>query len=631
MSTLPRVTLDADAETILSALPDLLFRIGRDGTFRGFCAADPSDLVAPPERIVGATVRELLPPPVAERVMENLEAVIADGADRHFVYALPIRGEERWFEARMVRSRPDESLTIVRDVSALKHEERRFATLVAAVDAIVWEGRVEGDLVEFHFVSDRADAILGFPAARWYEPGFWRSRIHDEDRDAVCAECAEAVARGEDHRLEYRMIAADGRVVWLRDIVRVFSGGVCRGLMIDVTERKALDAERRRIREQLVSSQKLESLGLLAGGIAHDFNNLLTAIIGNASLLLLRLAADSPHRRLVEEIDLAADRATALTRQILAYSGKGALELRRFDVSAAIRDIEPLLRTSTSSAVSLELDLDENLPIVEGDPSQLQQVVMNLVLNGADALEGRPGRVRVATREVAVDTSLAGTFDVGANVRAGRYVRVEVSDTGRGMSAECAARALDPFFTTKPAGRGLGLAAVVGIVRSHGAGLRIETAPGRGATFSVFFPAGAGAPDEVHAREERPARDGRGLLLVIDDEPALRTFAREALASFGYEVVVAPDGRAGVERFARLGGRVDLVVLDVTMPVMSGPECLAALRVIDPHVRVLVVSGYDEATAEERAALEGCAGFLQKPFSAQALAAKVEALLASKA
>ncbi|MCA9606653.1 MAG: response regulator, partial [Myxococcales bacterium] len=531
---------------------------------------------------------------------------------------------ERWYEARMVRARPDEVLTIIRDITTVKHNERRFTSLVQDIDAIVWEGRA--DDFAFDFVSDRAEAILGFPTARWYEPGFWRSRLHPEDREHVLRESIEAAERGEDHRLEYRVLSADDRVVWVRDVVRVLPDGLCRGLMVDITERKELDAERRRIREQLAASQKLESMGLLAGGIAHDFNNLLTAIVGNASLLSLRLPEDSPHRRFVEEIELAADRATALTRQILAYAGKASFELRRIDVGATVREIAPLLRTSMSSAIGLALEIDENLPAVQADAPQLQQLVMNLALNAAEAFEGRPGRVRITAREAIVDAKLANGFDVGSGMEPGRCVRVEVIDAGHGMSSTDLARALDPFFTTKPAGRGLGLSVVAGIVRSHGAGLRITSSPGSGSTFAIYLRA-ADAPADATARTALTELEGSGTILVVDDEPALRTFARESLTSYGYEVVLAPDGRAGLERFQQLRDRIALVVMDMTMPVMTGEECLREMRRIDPDVRVLLVSGYDEESASQRIEAEGLAGFLQKPFTATRLAAKVRELL----
>ncbi|MCB9597031.1 MAG: response regulator [Sandaracinaceae bacterium] len=619
------MTLDADAETILSALPDLLFRIAGDGTFLGYRAGDERQLFVPPDQIVGAKVVDLMPPEFSARVMEHIRAVLRGEGPQTFDYSLPVLGEERWYEARMVPGREEEVLVIIRDITAREHSERRFSSLVRDVDAIVWEGRSES--LAFDFVSERARTILGYPEERWYEPGFWESRIHPDDREAVVRESREAARAGEDHRLEYRMLTADGRVVWLRDVVRVFGNGVCRGLMIDITERKELEGERRRIREQLLSSQKLESMGMLAGGIAHDFNNLLTAVIGNASLLLLRLPEDSPHRPLVEEIELAADRATALTRQILAYSGKGTFDVRRIDVGETIQEIAPLLQTSISTAVTLTLDLAPELPAILGDPSQIQQVVMNLAINGAEALEGRPGRVRVTTREVTVDAALADTFDVGAEVAPGRYVRIEVNDDGNGIAGPILRKVLDPFFTTKPTGRGLGLAAVVGIVRSHAGGLRVSSCAGHGSTFAVYLRAVDGGAEQTAAPVAHGALEGRGLVLVVDDEPSLRGFISDALSDFGYEVEVAPDGLVGLERFRELKDRVSLVVMDMTMPVMSGEESFRAMRALDPELRALLVSGYDEEEATRRFTADGLAGFLQKPFTATRLAAKIRELL----
>jgi PAS domain S-box-containing protein len=391
----------------------------------------------------------------------------------------------------------------------------------------------------------------------------------------------------------------------------------------DVTERK-------RFNERLQQTQKLESLGVLAGGIAHDFNNLLTGIMGNASIVLEDIPAESPARENLEAVVHASERAAVLTRQMLAYAGKGRFVIERFDLSALVREITNLLKTSIPKTVQLHLELQDDLPSIEGDAAQIQQLIMNLVINAAEAAEeGKTETVLIMTRTVAVDQAAIDQMLTPNGIAPGRYVLLEVRDAGCGMDAVTLSRIFDPFFTTKFTGRGLGLAAVLGIVRGHKGALQVETTPGKGSSFQVLFPVNDGpvAPSQLPGTQMNLM--GHETILVIDDEVAVRQAAKSILESYGYRVAVAADGREGLDLFQPLGEEFDAVLLDMTMPVMSGEETLVRLQRIRQSVPVVLSSGYNEADATRRFTDKGLAGFVQKPYTAVALAEKMKIALDS--
>ena len=385
--------------------------------------------------------------------------------------------------------------------------------------------------------------------------------------------------------------------------------------------------ERRRLEEQLRHAQKLESLGLLAGGVAHDFNNLLTGILGNASLVLEAIRPDPPTRMMLEDIIQAAERAADLTRQLLAYAGKGKFVIEPVDASALVRDISGLIRTSVPRTVDLVLDLDRALPDIEGDASQIQQLVMNLILNAVEATGARPGVVRVATgaREIragdAIDTLRPEPPAPGS------YVSIEVKDTGCGMSPEVKAHIFDPFFTTKFTGRGLGLSAALGIVRGHGGAIGVESREREGSTFTVLLPA-LGQPavrKPSPAALEAPALGTTaGVVLIIDDEEVVRRAARASLEHYGFTVFEAADGHDGADLFSRLHDRLSAVLLDLTMPRMDGYEVWRYIRRLRPDMKIVISSGFEESDAMTRFSSEPELYFIKKPYTAASLVRKIQ-------
>jgi PAS domain S-box-containing protein len=384
----------------------------------------------------------------------------------------------------------------------------------------------------------------------------------------------------------------------------------------DITERK-------RFEEQLRQTQKLESLGVLAGGVAHDFNNLLTGIMGGASFVLEILPQGHPAQQVLQSITRASERAASLTRQLLAYSGKGRFIIEPVDLSELIHDITNLIQTSIPKTVQLRLELSKYLPPVEADSTQIQQLVMNLIINGAEAIGEQPGVLTVRTGTRMVNHQHVGATIADPDLQPGAYVLIEVEDNGAGMTEEVKARIFDPFFTTKFTGRGLGLAAALGIVRGHKGAIHVESQPGRGSAFRVLLPVAAGhtslAPE--------PRRGSLGTVLIADDEEVVRTMAKAALQHAGYDVQLAETGEEAVQLFVQAKAYISLVLVDLSMPVLSGDQVLERIRQIRPDVPVIVSSGYSEVAVLHRFAGSNIAGFLQKPYKSNRLVEAVNQAL----
>ncbi len=430
---------------------------------------------------------------------------------------------------------------------------------------------------------------------------------------------------GERQHAEVSYVSAWGKALELRfHLAPTFdrAGAVtgCQAIVEDVTEYRHAEAA-------LLHAQKLESLGVLAGGIAHDFNNLLVSVMGNAGLALGEVGAKAPVRRYLEGIETAAERASDLTRQLLAYAGKGRFVVEPIDLSEMVEEMTHLLDVSISKNVLVQFDLARDLPAVEADASQVRQIVMNLVINASDAIGDVDGVVGVRTGVRSAAEVAAGPIPLhGEPLGDGSYAYLQVQDTGCGMDAETQARMFDPFFTTKFAGRGLGLAGVLGIVRSHHGGITVESLPGEGTTFTVYLPAST-VPVPTRAK---PAQDSggepcSGTILVVDDDPNVVTVAQRILERGGFAVVTARDGVEALEVFAEHADEIAAVVLDMTMPRMSGHETLQHLRQRRRDLPVILTTGYSEQEAMDRFADQGLNGFLQKPYRSAALLGCVRA------
>jgi len=392
----------------------------------------------------------------------------------------------------------------------------------------------------------------------------------------------------------------------------------------------AVRQERRSLEEQLRQAQKMQSIGLLAGGVAHDFNNLLTGIVGNASLVMDILNPGDPVRFMLQEVISASERATHLTRQLLAYAGKGTFVLEPIGLSRLVQETTDLLRSTAGRGVEVKFDLAGDVPEIQADAGQVRQVLMNLLMNASEAIGEQPGSITVRTFGLCVRPGERLEGCVPRSPAPGSYACLQVVDSGCGIGAEAMTQIFDPFFTTRFAGRGLGLAAVLGIVRRHKGAVQVQSVEGRGSTFTVLLASsvnGTGLAAPVPGSAADTPLTGTGVILVVDDEEVVRHAARASLEHYGYTVFEACDGQDGVDLFLRLRERVSVVLLDLTMPNMNGQQACERIRRVRPDVRVLISSGFDECEARRRFRDHNRMAFIQKPYTAAELASKMKSVL----
>jgi len=385
----------------------------------------------------------------------------------------------------------------------------------------------------------------------------------------------------------------------------------------DVTDHMRSVEAKLSLERQVQQAQKLESLGVLAGGIAHDFNNILMAVLGHAELALDEISPMSPARLSITEIATAARRAADLCRQMLAYAGKASFAQERVGLRDLVEEMAHLLKTAISKKAILNLNLERDLPPIEADPSQIRQIVMNLIINASEAIGDRSGVITVSVGATRCDEEYLQKTELREDLAPGLYVHLEVTDTGSGMDAETRSRIFDPFFSTKFTGRGLGLAAVLGIVRAHKGALKVYSEPGKGTTFKILFPALENARNGARTSKASPLADwrGKGTILLVDDEESLIALGARMLEHLGFTVLTAADGLQAVELYRERGKEIDLVLMDLTMPHLDGAKAFGELRRLNPDVRVILASGYSHEDVASRFAGKGLDGVLQKPYT----------------
>jgi PAS domain S-box-containing protein len=583
---------------------------------------------------------EHIHPDDRDPVMRDVAATIEKGASEYVREHRMMHkdGSVRWIMARgrLIRDVTGQVVRMLgtdtditerkRIEEALQSSEAKYRALVEQIPVITYIAEL-GQRNAALYVSPQIEALTGFSPDEWcVTPSLWRQQLHPEDRDAVLATLNRRLADERPFVSEYRLITKNDREIWIRDHGQVVRDDSRRplcfqGVMIDITSEKRLQAE-------LLESQKFESLGVLAGGIAHDFNNLLMPVLGHTSLALKELPSASPICDRLQQIEKATQRAADLTQQLLAYAGKGRFVVTLLDLNTVVEEMAHLLSTAISKKAVLNRHLADNLPGIETDATQLQQVIMNLITNASDALGDDSGAITLRTG--VVDPGQPSNVDrLPEGLAAGVHVYLEVSDTGSGMDQDTQARIFDPFFTTKSLGRGLGLAAVQGIVRGHGGGIEVHSSPGRGTTMKVYFPATerrAESPVKT-SDDHREGWQGRGTVLVVDDEESVRTVTRSMLEFTGFNVLTANDGLQSIEVLREHSDEIVAVLLDMTMPRMDGGDALPELLRAKPGVPVLLMSGYNEQEATSRFAGKGLAGFIQKPYRPGDLIEKLREIL----
>ena len=516
----------------------------------------------------------------------------------------------------------------------LRRTKDLLARIADQVPGVVFQYRLRPDGSRvFPYASEAIRTIYRLSPEEARKDASAATRLlHPDDAAQVFATIRDSAAALAPWIHEYRVRFPDGTVRWLRGnaVPQRESDGstLWHGFITDITDAKQAELTLQSLERKIQQTQKLESLGVLAGGIAHDFNNILTGIIGNASLATLELPDTSPVNAFLRAITDGAKQAADLCRQMLAYSGRGKFVIQTVSANRIVEETTKLLQLAISKHADLRLDLAPSLPAITADVTQIRQVIMNLVINASDAIGSQPGVIRISTSLVRLDPSFATGSVIAPDPLAGDYVCLEVSDSGCGMSPETQAKIFDPFYTTKFTGRGLGLSAVLGILRGHKGALKIASEVGKGTTFTLCFP--VASADEASATatgSPEGSWSGKGAVLVVDDDETIRRATSAMLQKLGFTVVVAETGPRALDLFREAPHPFTLVLLDLTMPQMDGEAVFLALKDLEADVKVVLMSGFSEKEATARFVGKGLASFLQKPFGFDELRALLAAVL----
>lgn len=538
-------------------------------------------------------------------------------------------------EVSMTVDRSDQVLVFIRDITernraeeALRESEKKYRSVIENIQDVFYRSDRNGRLLMTSpsgaetFGYDTIDEIIGIPLDSFWPDPRNRERILAQIKATGVVKDFEAMLKKKDGTTFNASLTTHfyyddkGNVLGTEGIIR------------DISKRKRAEEERSKLEARMREVQKLESLGMLAGGVAHDFNNLLMTILGNADLALHFLSPTSSVRQNIEAIIKTSQQAADLCRQMLAYSGKGRYVLSQYDLSEIVKEIAHMLQSSVSNKATLRYRLAEDLPAVEADVTQLQQILTNLISNASEALGNESGVIEVSSGVMECDGTYLSESYLDDKLPEGKYIYLEVSDTGCGMDAETLKKIFDPFFSTKFTGRGLGLAAVLGIVRGHKGAIKVYSEPGKGTTIKILLPAVEWTLDErAQTAEPSTPLPGRGTILLVDDNQNVLDVASSMLEHLGFEVLAASDGQEGLEIFGEQAEEIDCVLLDLTMPGLSGEEVFQKMRRIRKDVRVILSSGYSEQEVAQRFTGKGLTGFIQKPYTLAKLREIIESVL----
>lgn len=640
--------LHPQARTILESLADAVVVVNPEGRIVFANPSAESLFQAPRESLLGQPVERLVPEPVRDVHREHRTRYRAAPAARRMGNR-PVMQARRWdgttvsVDVSLCPLPGGHVLAAVRDetwrerlLQELRESEERFRLLVERASEVLYQVAVRDDPLsgQVTFVSPQCERITGYGADAFIQdPRRWLSLIHSDDLPAVAeTTMASLTARREATRYyrirnargEYRHVA--DRIVPLVDAQGALAG--YQGAARDITDQVRAREERERLEERLRQAERMETLGRLAGGIAHDFNNILTVVLGYCESLLDDLPPPSPAHRDVGEIVSAARRAAGLTQQLLAFSRRQVITPRLLDLNAHVAGLEQLLRQTATERIELVYRLGPELWPVRMDPSQMDQILLNLISNARDAIS-REGRITVTTGHTRVEAGFCGTRP---GLTPGDYVVLSVSDNGGGMDETTVRNAFVPFFTTKASGRGtgIGLASVYGIVKQNGGYIEIDSEPGRGTSVAIYLPRAHEEP-EIPATSATigPGTQGAATILLVEDDDALRGITRRLLARLGYTVLEAATPSAALAIGTDSAQDIHLLLTDVVMPEMNGAELAERLRAIRPGIATLFMSGYASVLASDLVAPERRAFFLAKPFDQTALQTAVRTALGS--
>ncbi|ABL00506.1 hybrid sensor histidine kinase/response regulator [Pelobacter propionicus] len=580
------------------------------------------------EELIGSSYADHLHPSEKGTGHGRLLQMISGESDNAFTERRYLRGsdEDFWGFLSMKRledrdGRLQSLVGTIADISDRKLAEEYRNKALDFVEALL----AQSPMAIRIFDGKSGDCVLANRAASEIAEGSGHALLQQNFRklaswrDAGLITLAESVLTdGLTQRVETELHTTFGKTKHVAYYLSRFMADEKAHLMVigrDISERKRLEEENRHIEAQMLHVQKLESLGVLAGGIAHDFNNILTAVLGNADLALALLPPSSPARDNIQRINQAASKAAELARQMLAYSGKGHFITERLNLNALVNEMLQMLDVSISKKARLCFNFSDSLPDISADATQLRQVIMNLIINASEAIGEQCGQITFTTGVMECDRAYLSKIWITEQLAEGKYVFMEICDTGCGMDPETAAKIFEPFFSTKFTGRGLGMAVTLGIVRGHRGAITVESEKGRGTTFRILLPACEQTPVQAPPSSHRGEKwRGSGTVLLVDDEETIRAVGKAMLSLLGFRVITAVDGQDALELFRRNRTDIDCVLLDLTMPRMDGEQTFQELRRIEPGIRVVICSGYSEQDIAARFMSQGLAGFIQKPY-----------------
>ncbi|MBI5098077.1 MAG: PAS domain S-box protein [Nitrospirae bacterium] len=510
--------------------------------------------------------------------------------------------------------------------------EERYRKLVDSVTDYIFTVEVRNGKAVSTKHGPGCIAVTGYSSEEYEaDPYLWYRMVHEEDRESVIKHANRAISGESIQPLEHRIIHKNGDVKWVRNtpVPRYDKDGkliAYDGLIVDITERKKAEEEKLRLQEQLLQSQKMEAVGLLAGGVAHDFNNILTAIIGYANIIKMKMKKEDPLKAHLDHILRSSERGAHLTQSLLAFSRKQLISPKPVDINIIIRNVQKLLGRVIAEDIELKVVLDERHLTIMADSGQMEQILMNLATNAKDAMP-QGGSLTIGTEISTIDEQFIKQHGFGDR---GEYALLSVADTGIGMDEKTRERIFEPFFTTKEVGRGtgLGLAMVYGAIKQNGGYITVLTEPGKGTTFNIYLPLiNTMATKEITSQIVEIIKGGTETILIAEDDESLRELAGSVLKEFGYTVIEAKDGADAIEKFNEHKEKVKFLILDVIMPKKNGKEVYDEIKKIYPGIKALFVSGYTSEIVHKKGIIDLKLNFLPKPILPNQLLKKVREIL----
>jgi len=615
--------------SLADSIADVFFAFDSDLKYTYWNKASEKLIGIPAKDAIGKHILEVFPDnEETRRSVEVYKEVLKTQQPRTFVNEYHLGGERHFFDISAYPSLNGLSV-FVKDITAhrqvelmLEESEEKFRNLAEQSPNMIFIH----DMGRVVYANQRCEEALGYTREEFYSDDFnFLTIIAPEYRESIEANFARHMRGEEVVPFEYILVAKDGRkieAILTTKLIGYGGGSAILGTVTDITKYKCAEEEKARLKSQLLHAEKMEALGTLAGGIAHNFNNLLMGIIGNTSLMLLETDSDHPNYRRLKSIEKSVQSGSRLTNQLLSYARGGSYEIKPLNLNHLIEEVSETFE-ATKKEIRILHKLTHDLYGVMGDQGQIAQVLLNLYVNATDAMPGG-GDLFLSTTNI-TDQVMG---DKPYKVKPGGYVLLTVRDTGVGMDRKTTERIFEPFFTTKgfAKGTGLGLASVYGIIKAHGGYIDVESTKGMGTTFSIYLPSSGKIVTEKK-RAPKKIKKGSETLLLVDDEAIILDIGKEMLEALGYEVIQAPGGREAVEIYRESKDKISLVILDMIMPEMSGETTYSQLEEINPHVKVLLSSGYSIDGPASEILERGCDGFIQKPFDMKQLAQKIREIL----